>query len=110
MQITKLENNYALDSQNFIVDGVEFLLDGVYTDRFGNVIDQIKNLSNGKRSEMSRPRLVEVLVQAGYKLVKYGEKDESTVLPSQNGEKIHDGKQSQYASRDQREITFKFDR
>ena len=71
MKILKVGNSFALDSMTFEVNGTKFLLDGVHTDRFGNVIDSIKNTVTGKRSEMSRPRLVEILINAGYKLKKY---------------------------------------
>jgi hypothetical protein len=68
MTITKLGNSFALDSMTFEIKGVQFLLTGVHTDRFGNVVDHIKNLQNGKRSEMSRQRLVEVLTKNGHKI------------------------------------------
>lgn len=53
-----------LPSRFFTVKGVDFEITGTETDPKGNVLDHVKNLSNGKWNRMGRSRLLSFIKTA----------------------------------------------
>ena len=62
MNIEYTKGTYSFDSRHFSVDGTDFELVGVDSDRFGNIIDTVKNIKTGKYQDIERGRLARIIL------------------------------------------------